>query len=241
MLCPANEDDFTPRNMPSIVEQHVPCSIALAYSGDEGNVEHPDWLVSDGDTETLIAEFVGKMLSMHEKHVANQTVKYEAYLKQFEDYEQQVDPSTPTEYHFQDTEKIVKLCTRKWLGRNASSVDKLRRQFYAFVYKLPILGYNSSSYDLNVLREWLFPLLVESAGGGRMVQAAYKKLSILKRRNRYLCIETPHFKFVDAYLFVAAGTSLKAFMRSQLPHGQAAGLCKLEFPYRYLSNLPSTQ
>ena len=56
--------------------------------------------------------------------------------------------------------------------------EKLTKEFYAYLKELIVLGFNSSSYDLNLIK----PMLIEHI---------YKKNDfVIKKANNYQCIKT---------------------------------------------------
>lgn len=225
MLQNPEQGAFEKRNLANIIDEHVPCSIALAYSGDDTSVQNPDWILTNGNSEELVGKFVNKMILMYKKHYERQLSHYGTHLENLERvYAEASDMEVIKPYESMDD--VIKFCSKR-PPRRATPLGRYRYRFYNFVFKLPVVGFNSSSYDLNVLREWLFPALLKCSVTGK-----YNSVNVLKRRNRYLSVETAQFKFLDAYLFVAAGTSLKSFMKSQ---GEPEG--KLEFPYKYLTSL----
>ena len=66
-------------------------------------------------------------------------------------------------------------------------LKKLRDRFQEYLQELPVLGFNSGKYDLNAVKEFLFPVLVQNEG----VQFT------IKRNHNFMCLNTPHLRFLD--------------------------------------------
>ena len=96
----------------------------------------------------------------------------------------------------EDSEKPNKL----YASRLISISDKFKK--YACV--LPVLGYNSSRYDLNLIKKY-FPKHLNSA-----TEADY----IVKKSNEYSAIATSRFKFLDISNFLAAGCTYSKFLKA---------------------------
>ena len=78
--------------------------------------------------------------------------------------------------------------------------ENLLKKFEAYLKELTVLGFNSASYDLNLIK----PLLIQELLG--------KINFVIKRANAYLCIETEKLRFLDIKNFLAPGFSYKKFL-----------------------------
>ena len=58
----------------------------------------------------------------------------------------------------------------------------------------PVLGFNSGKYDLNTVKEFLFPYLIEH------------------QNSNYKCLKTKHLELLDISNYVAPGFSYDAFL-----------------------------
>ena len=73
-----------------------------------------------------------------------------------------------------------------------------------FLKELPVLGFNNGKYDLNAVKEFLFPYLVKNED----VKFA------IKRMNNHMCIKTEHLKFLDITNYLAPGFSYAQFLKA---------------------------
>ena len=95
--------------------------------------------------------------------------------------------------------------------------ENLLEEFDAFIRELPILGYNSSKYDLPLIQTILIRELVE------------KTDFVIKKANTYLCLKTAKLRFLDNRNYISPGFSYRSFL---LAYGCTAE--KVFFPYRFI-------
>ena len=73
-------------------------------------------------------------------------------------------------------------------------LKKLKDRLEEYLKELPVLGFNSGKYDLNAVKEFVFPVLVEN----EEVQLT------IKRSNNFMCLKTGHLCFLDVINFLAS-------------------------------------
>ena len=101
-------------------------------------------------------------------------------------------------------------------------LKKLRERFEEYLEELPVLGFNSGKYDLNAVKEFIFPVLVQN----EEVQFT------IKRNNNFMCLKTDHLRFLDVTNFLAPGFSYAKFLKAyECP--QTKGF----FPYEWMDSL----
>ena len=101
-------------------------------------------------------------------------------------------------------------------------LKKLRERFEEYLEELPVLGFNSGKYDLNAVKEFLFPVLLQN----EEVQFT------IKRNNNFMCLKTDHLRFLDVTNFLAPGFSYAKFLKAyECP--QTKGF----FPYEWMDSL----
>ena len=102
-------------------------------------------------------------------------------------------------------------------------LKKLRDRFQEYLEELLVLSFNSGKYDFNVVKEFLFPVLVQNKG----VQFA------IIRNHNFVCLKTPHLRFLDVTNFLAPSFSYNKFLKVyECP--QTKGF----FPYEWLDSPP---
>ncbi len=96
-------------------------------------------------------------------------------------------------------------------------------QLTSYMTQLPVLGFNSSKYDLNLIKKKLaFHLRMHEAEGGFVV----------KRNNAYTCMSSDSLKFLDVSQYLAPGTSYAKFLKAyNVEEGKG------HFPYEWFDDV----
>jgi ElaB/YqjD/DUF883 family membrane-anchored ribosome-binding protein len=84
-------------------------------------------------------------------------------------------------------------------------IKRIQEKLETYISEIPVLGYNSSKYDLNLIKSKLAETLD---------LAKSKKNFIVKKCNQYMCIRNGKFTFLDISNFVAPGFSYDKFVKS---------------------------
>ena len=105
--------------------------------------------------------------------------------------------------------------------QHAKNVLRIQEKFNDYQAVLPVLGYNSSRYDLNLIKK-LFPKHFDLVNDIKYV---------IKKTNQYTAIATSKFKFLDMSNYLAAGSSYSRFLAA---YGVAES--KSFFPYEFFEN-----
>ena len=80
----------------------------------------------------------------------------------------------------------------------------LEEKLTAYIQELPVLGFNSGKYDLNAVKEFLFPYLIETQP---------VKFTV-KRNSNHMCLKTDFLKFLDITNYLAPGFSYDQFLKA---------------------------
>ena len=98
-------------------------------------------------------------------------------------------------------------------------LSELKQKLEDYCKELAILAFNSLSYDINLIRRYLFQALIEHQEQPKFT---------IKKSFRYPCIKSEHLKFMNVLQFMAPGYNLKAFLKAFDTTEQKAWL-----PYEY--------
>ena len=109
-------------------------------------------------------------------------------------------------------------------ARNEHSlrVDSLSKKFEKYMNVLPVLGYNSSKYDLNLIKNF-FPKHLKLA-----TECDY----VVKKTNQYTTIATNQFKLLDITNYLAGGCSYSKFLKAYNVEES-----KSYFPYEWFNDV----
>ena len=88
-----------------------------------------------------------------------------------------------------------------------------------WVNQVPVFGFNSGRYDINMIKEYFVKNLTEISD-----------VKVAKKENSYMFLSTPNFKFLDIKNYLAPGLSYDAWCRAY-----GCELQKLAFPYESVS------
>jgi hypothetical protein len=83
-------------------------------------------------------------------------------------------------------------------------VRKIYNDFELYCHQMPCLGFNSSSYDIPLMKTHLIPHL--------HLECAQNKPFVIKRNSKYSCLAIKKLKFLDMLSYLPAGTSYEKFL-----------------------------
>ena len=123
-------------------------------------------------------------------------------------------------------EEIVGWVNAKYPQPNSKDVrvhlpDKVKNQWDNWVNQVPVFGFNSGRYDINMIKEYFVGDL-----------AGISDVNVAKKENSYMFLSTPKFKFLDIKNYLAPGLSYDAWCRAY-----GCELQKLVFPYEWFDSL----
>ena len=96
----------------------------------------------------------------------------------------------------------------------------VRNLWRNWVEQVPVFGFNSESYDINMIKEFFVKDLAEISN-----------VNVAKKGNSYMFLSTPNFKFLDIKSYLAPGLSYAAWCRAY-----GTELQKLVFPYEWFDS-----
>ena len=122
-------------------------------------------------------------------------------------------------------EEIVGWVNAKYPQPNSKDVrvhlpDKVKNQWDNWVNQVPVFGFNSGRYDLNMIKEYFVGDL-----------AGISDVNVAKKENSYMFLSTPKFKFLDIKSYLAPGLSYDAWCKAY-----GCELQKLAFPYEWFDS-----
>ena len=97
---------------------------------------------------------------------------------------------------------------------------KDRNLWKTWVNQVPVFGFNSGRYDINMVKEYFVKNL-----------AGISNVNVAKKENSYMFLSLPQFKFLDIKSYLAPGLSYDAWCRAY-----GCELQKLAFPYEWFDS-----
>ena len=228
-------EDNTPGTV--FTAEHDLLSIALSTNFMHDEIQPVVCFVRQGDSkedeERVMIQAVEYMLKIQKKVYHHLLSVFEGFLeflrraiteeKQFEDelmsrlgMSELDDGDAEHLYENRQVNRKVKL--------DKSPLVLLMEDVMRWLEQIPILTFNGQRYDINVVKEYLLPKLVQLHG--------VENVKLLKRGNSYMCITTPTFRFLDIINYVGPGMSLEKFLTSF-----KAPTAKGRFPYESVKSV----
>ena len=203
---------FTGDNLPANSDKlqwsarHVPLSVSLA--SNVPGYEPAQCYVTDGDSDKLVADMMDHLTAISDAAFESLKPSYESVLDKWDSAEE--------ECGLEEAENEDEVA-----GKNRTNpFKKLLDQLFSWLQQLPVIGFNSGKYDLNMIKRSFVPLLISN------------NAAVIKRQNTYMCLYIDKLKFVDICNYLAPGVSYAKYLAA---YGCELG--KGHFPYEYMDDL----
>ena len=184
------------------IARHVPLSVSLA-SNVPGH-EDAQCYITNGDSDKLVADMMAGLVAVSDAAFESLKPSYEYVLDELEARKEAWDDAE-SEANAED---------------KTNPFNTLAGQLHGWLHQLPVIGFNSGKYDLNMIKRSFVPLLISN------------NAAVIKRQNTYMCLYTDKLKFVDICNYLAPGVSYAKYLTA---YGCELG--KGHFPYEYMDNL----
>ena len=159
----------------TIKQRHLPVSYAIASN----IVAQPlifRFIDCQKDIPQLIVSFLADLDQLQHLYQRQQEQRYAAPLQ------------------------ILQLAISQTISPFNKPYIKLLEKFQQHIFTLNVIGFNSSGYDIKLIREYLFPL------------SSRRKLAVIKQHSRYTALFCDTLRFLDLCSYLAPHTSLKEFL-----------------------------
>ena len=206
LICvPSNELKDT--NKTTWIGKHEPISVSISSN----LIQEPIFLCNK-DPKTLIVSFVEALEELASKSKAELLQKFspvENAIKTrvssiFEKLHGRKGESTPMfEFHYIEEEEID--MSNQFLQIQKNQLFELQQHFERYVSTLPVFGFNSGKYDLNLIKSDLLPYLIHE----RDIQP-----TVIKKANHFVSFKFGDVQFLDILNFLGGATSLDSFLKA---------------------------
>ena len=116
--------------------------------------------------------------------------------------------------------KAAKLEKSKY---NLSPVVRAKQALTAYMNRVPVVGFNSGRYDLNLIKRSFHTFFSEREK---------KPMTTIKRCNQYIAVYTEHLVFLDMVNYLAPGYNYASYLKAFLKDTE-----KGFFPYEWMDNV----
>ena len=194
------------------IARHVPLSVSVA--SNVPGYEPAQCYITDGDSDKLVADM---MIHLHTISDA----AYDALLPSYVDVLADLDARKHAwEEETKEAEEEDEEEEAENGKKTVNPYKTLENQLQVWLHQLPVVGFNSGRYDLNVIKKFFVPLLI------------HNNAAVIKRQNTYMCLSTDQLKFVDICNYLAPGVSYDKYLKAY-----GCELQKGHFPYEYMDDL----
>ena len=123
--------------------------------------------------------------------------------------------------YFNDTAEENELSTQ-FLQMQKNHPIVLQEHFERYCNTLPVSGFNSAKYDINLIKSYLWPILVNE----RQIEP-----TVIKRANQFVSFKFGDVQLLDIMNFLGEATSLDSFLKAYKTE-ETKGF----FPYEWFDN-----
>ena len=111
----------------------------------------------------------------------------------------------------------------QFLQLQKNQIFDLQEHFERYSSTLPVFGFNSAKYDINLIKSYLLPILVNE----RQIEP-----TVIKKANQFVSFKFGDVQLFDIMNFLGGATSLDSFLKAY-ETGETKGF----FPYEWFDNL----
>ena len=203
---------FTGGNLPADTDhvqwsaRHVPLSVSVA--SNVPGYEPALCFVTDGDADKLVGSMMTRLNTISDAAFASLLPLYAAVLAALDARKHAWEEETKGAEEEEAGE-----------GRN-NPYKTLIGQLLGWLRQLPVIGFNSGKYDLNMIKRSFVPLLISN------------NAAVIKRQNTYMCLSTDRLKFLDILNYLAPGFNYDKYLKAY-----GCELQKGHFPYEYMDGV----
>ena len=188
--------------------RHVPLSVSVA--SNVPGYEPAQCYVTDGDSDKLVADMMDHLTAISDAAYESLLPLYADVLEELKTRKEAWDEEEEEEEE-EDGKKTVNPC------------KTLEKQLQTWLRQLPVIGFNSGHYDLNVVKKFFIPYMLKEND---------KTGFVIKRQNTFMCFSTTNLKFLDVTQYLAPGVSYDKYLKAY-----GCELQKGHFPYEYMDDL----
>ena len=211
---------FTGDNLPANSDKlqwsarHVPLSVSVA--SNVPGYEPAQCYVTDGDSDKLVADMMDHLTAISDAAFDMLMPSYDNVLNELEvrkDAWDEAERKAPRE----DDSKLEEVEVEE---SKTNPYKTLIGQLLGWLHQLPVIGFNSGKYDLNMIKRSFVPLLISN------------NAAVIKRQNTFMCFSTTNLKFLDVTQYLAPGVSYDKYLKAY-----GCELQKGHFPYEYMDGI----
>ena len=194
------------------IGKHVPISVSIS-----SNLIPEPILLRNSDPRHLVSFIVGAFEGLAKQSKAQMKLRFFGVetaikiklsiileqLNQRHSQQKRVIDHDNDEY-FNDTVEERELSTQ-FLQMQKNHLIDLQEHFERYYNTLPVFGFNSPKYDLNLIKYYLLPILVNE----QQIEPA-----VIKKANQFVSFKFGYVQLLDNSNFLGGATSLDSFLKA---------------------------
>ena len=193
--------------------------------------ETPQCYVTDGDSDKLVGSMMSDLSAISDAAFDMLMPSYDNVLNELEvrkDAWDEAERKAPREddSKLEDAEEVES---------KTNPYKTLIGQLLGWLHQLPVIGFNSGRYDLNVIKQFFIPYLLKPSKQDNEEEEADdddETRFVIKRQNTFMCFATKKLKFLDITSYLAPGFSYDKYLKAY-----GCELQKGHFPYEYMDDI----
>lgn len=180
-------------------QKHVPVSVSICSNVD--GYRNPHCIVQS-DVELLVRDMIRYMTEIANK---SYSLAKEKFVDAFDRLDNILDERCAEKNDFLLNEMLDDAEWQEEVKKMKELYEKLKEELDAYCRQTICLGFNSSNYDLNLIKTHIAKQL-------KMHEA--KNNFTVKRNNQYACMANDTLKFLDITSYLAPGVNYSKFLKA---------------------------
>ena len=210
------------------IGKHVPISVSISSN----LIDEPIFLYNK-DPENLIIDFVSKLELLAEKSKLEMRTNFqdievavnERMKKIFDQLNERGQNFSSNKFEYEDEcieDSEEADMSTQFLRIQKNQLIGLKQHLERYINTLPVFGFNSGKYDLNLIKSYLIPYLIRDKE---------QETSVIKKANDFISFKFGDVQFLDIMKFLGGATTLDSFLKAY-----KASETKGFFPYEWFDN-----
>ena len=203
-------EELKDTNTTTWIGKHEPISVSISSN----LIEEPVFLCYK-DPKNLIVSFVEALEEFANKSKTEMQTKFasiqeiinsrvKAIFEKLNERKGRTNPAFDFEDECIEEEEEADMSTQ-FLQIQKNQLLDLQQHFERYINTLPVFGFNSGKYDLNLIKSYLLPYLIHE----RHIQP-----TVIKKANQYVSFKFGDVQFLDILNFLGGATSLDSFLKA---------------------------
>ena len=210
------------------IGKHVPISVSISSN----LIDEPIFLYNM-DPQNLIIDFASNLELLAEKSKLEMRTNFqdsevavnERMKKIFDQLNERGQNFSSNKFEYEDEcieDSEEAGMSTQFLRIQKNQLIDLKQHLERYINTLPVFGFNSGRYDLNLIKSYLIPYLIRDKE---------PETSVIKKANDFISFKFGDVQFLDIMKFLGGATTLDSFLKAY-----KASETKGFFPYEWFDN-----